>query len=80
MLTPKCAGVGTLQNFIDGTTAAFGMGPDIASFLAVYGAVFDGNLVSYSIGGPVAGLTIANLLGEPQGLSGSVLFAAQRHK
>ena len=64
-------GVGTIQEFIDGTGAAFGMGPDLASLLAVYGAIFDGDLTSYSIGGPVVGLTVAGLLGEPQGLSGS---------
>lgn len=57
----------------------FGLGADIAGFLAVYGAIFDGNIVSlnpgYSIGGPSAlnenilgGL---GLLGTPQGLSGS---------
>lgn len=27
------------------------MGPDLAAFLAVYGAVADGNLLSWSIGG-----------------------------
>ena len=64
-------GVGTIQQFIDGTVAVFGMGPDLASFLSVYGAIFDGNLVAFSIGGPVAGLTNTFLLGEPQGLSGS---------
>lgn len=47
------------------------IGVDLASFLAVYGAIFDGNLLSYSIGGPVAGLTVSNLLGTPEGLSGS---------
>ena len=64
-------GVGTIQNFIDGTAAAFGMGADLASLLGVYGAIFDGDLSSYSIGGPVTGLTVAGLLGQPQGLSGS---------
>ena len=64
-------GVGTIQEFIDGTVAAFGMGADLASLLAVYGAILDGDLLSYSIGGPVAGPTVANLLGQPQGLSGS---------
>lgn len=64
-------GVGTIDEFINGTEAAFGMGPDLASLLAVYGAIFDGDLTSYSIGGPVASLTVAGLLGEPQGLSGS---------
>ena len=46
-------------------------GADLASFLAVYGAIFDGDLTSYSIGGPVAGLSLSNLLGTPQGLSGA---------
>ena len=65
-------GVGSLQDFIDGTQAAFGMGADLASFLAVYGAIFDGDLTSYSIGGPVNGLlNLGGLLGAPQGLSGS---------
>ena len=64
-------GVGTMQDFITGTGDAFGMGVDIATFLAIYGAVFDGNLESYSIGGPYPSLTILGLLGEPQGLSGS---------
>lgn len=61
------------------TTNVFGLGSDIATFLAVYGAIFDGSIVSltpgYSIGGPVAGsqsiLGGAGLLGTPQGLSGS---------
>ena len=64
-------GVGTLADFTNGTEAAFGMGPDLAILLAVYGAIFDGDLTSYSIGGPVADLTVAGLLGEPLGLSGS---------
>lgn len=38
----------------------------------MYGAIFDGDLTSYSIGGPVFSLTnLGGLLGEPQGLSGS---------
>ena len=48
------------------------MGQDLAAFLAVYGAVFDGNLVGYSIGGPSIQLPIiSGLLGTPTGLSGS---------
>ena len=44
----------------------------MASFLAVYGAIFDGDLTKYSIGGPVNGLlNLGGLLGAPQGLSGS---------
>ncbi|TGJ81035.1 hypothetical protein E0Z10_g7716 [Xylaria hypoxylon] len=51
---------------------AFGMGFDLATFLAVYGAIFDGDLTSYSIGGPALSLLgLGSLLGEPQGLSGS---------
>ena len=48
------------------------LGVDLATFLAVYGAIFDGDLLSYSIGGPVPTLLNADgLLGAPQGLSGS---------
>ena len=81
------SGVGTIQDFTTGCTEAFGMGKnkptsiryilisigtDLSSFLAVYGAIFDGDLTSYSIGGPVFSLTnLGGLLGEPQGLSGS---------
>lgn len=57
----------------------YGLGEDIATFLSVYGAIFDGNIISldpgYSIEGPspasqniLGGLGI---LGTPQGLSGS---------
>ncbi|CAJ2508769.1 Uu.00g137950.m01.CDS01 [Anthostomella pinea] len=63
-------GSATIQDFITGTIKAFGMGLDLATFLAVYGAVFDGDLLSYSIGGQVSTL-LSGLLGEPQGLSGS---------
>ena len=53
------------------------MGTDLATFLAVYGAIFDGDLTSWSIGGPPpAGLLgsllgSVGLLGTPQGISGS---------
>jgi hypothetical protein len=36
-------------------------GPDLATFLAIYGAIFDGDLTSYSIGGPLP--TLLNLGG-----------------
>ena len=51
----------------------FGMGTDLATFLAVYGAVFDGDLTSWSIGGPPTSGLLNNvgLLGIPQGISGS---------
>ncbi|KAI0194251.1 hypothetical protein F4808DRAFT_474884 [Astrocystis sublimbata] len=65
-------GVGTIDQFISGTMEAFGMGLDLATFLAIYGAVFDGDLTSYSIGGPTPSLLgLGGLLGQPQGLSGS---------
>lgn len=48
------------------------MGRDLGGFLAVYGAVFDGNLESYSIGFASAQLpVISGMLGTPQGLGGS---------
>jgi hypothetical protein len=49
------------------------MGVDLATILAVYGAVFDGDLTSYSIGGPDSRVSLLGLglLGEPEGLSGS---------
>jgi Peroxidase, family 2 len=57
----------------------YGLDEDIATFLSIYDAILDGNIVSldsgYSIGGPslasqhiLGGLGI---LGTPQGLSGS---------
>jgi hypothetical protein len=53
--------------------SVFGMGTDLATFLAVYGAVMDGDLVSWSIGGPPTSslLSSIGLLGQPQGISGS---------
>jgi len=48
------------------------MGKDLGGFLAVYGAAIDGNAVSWSIGGPDPRVSIPlNLLGQPQGISGS---------
>lgn len=65
-------GIGTIEDFINGTQEAFGMGVDLATFLAIYGAIFDGDLTRYSIGGPYPSLLNLNgLLGAPQGLSGS---------
>ena len=48
-------------------------GVDLATFLAIYGAVFDGDLTSYSIGGPPPKSLLSGigLVGQPQGLSGS---------
>lgn len=44
-------GVATIQQFVDATTSVFGMGADLALFLSTYGAVIDGSLTSWSIGG-----------------------------
>lgn len=64
-------GVGTITQFIDATTDVFGMGVDLATILAVYGAAVDGNGLEWSIGGPTASVSSINLLGQPQGISGS---------
>lgn len=69
-------GVGTIGEIINGTNTAFGMALDLGTFLALYGATFDGNLLGYSIGGPtsLSELPLNNVLGltgAPQGLSGS---------
>ncbi|MCJ1441811.1 MAG: hypothetical protein MMC23_002303 [Stictis urceolatum] len=65
-------GIGDFNDFVTGTAAVFGMAADLAGFLAVYGAVFDGDLTQYSIGGPYPSLVnLGGLLGEPMGLSGS---------
>ncbi|KAI9648634.1 hypothetical protein NHQ30_003272 [Ciborinia camelliae] len=69
-------GVGTIGDFIDGTNVAYGMSLDLGGFLSIYGAVFDGNLLAWSIGGPTPNnaLPLGNLLGltgQPQGISGS---------
>lgn len=82
---------GVLQNLIlyrvYSRLRVFGLGADIASFLAFYGAVFDGNILSlspgYSIGGPSKlnqqVLGGGGILGTPQGLSGSHNKSVPRH-
>jgi len=47
------------------------MANDLGGFLAVYGALIDGNLESWSIGGPNAAVNSLGLLTPPQGISGS---------
>ncbi|POR39495.1 hypothetical protein TPAR_00289 [Tolypocladium paradoxum] len=66
-------GVATISQFIQGTSHVFGMGLDLSAFLTVYGAVFDGDLMKWSIGGPPPGglLGASGLLGRPQGISNS---------
>lgn len=49
------------------------MGLDLAQFLAVYGAVFDGNALGWSIGGvdtnPLEVGPLSGLLGPPGGIT-----------
>jgi hypothetical protein len=53
-------------------STAFGMGKDLGGFLALYGAIFDGDLTKWSIGGPTTAVPgTLGLLGTPQGISGS---------
>ncbi|KAL0259655.1 hypothetical protein SLS55_005392 [Diplodia seriata] len=73
-------GVDTWNNILAGVNEAYGMALDLATFLAVYGTVFDGNPLSLTPGYSIGGATTLSqnilgnglgLLGEPQGLSGS---------
>lgn len=64
-------GIATIAQFVQGTYDVFGMGTDLATFLAVYGAVFDGDLTSWSIGGPPSGQLLGGLLNQGRGISGS---------
>lgn len=67
-------GVATQTQYIEATNKVYGMGLDVGAFLAAYGAVLDGDGLSWSIGGPppTSLTSIApGLLGYPQGLIGS---------
>ncbi|KAK5092798.1 hypothetical protein LTR70_005114 [Exophiala xenobiotica] len=65
-------GVATIDQFIEATNQVFGMCLDLATFLSTYGAVLDGDLTSWSIGGPPGDASLlAGLLSQPQGISGS---------
>lgn len=65
-------GVATIDEFVNATNSVFGMGVDLALFLSTYGAVIDGDLTSWSIGGPPGGSgLLPGLLSPPQGISGS---------
>ena len=61
-------GVATIQQYIDATESVVGMGPLLAGFLSILGAVLDGDLTSWSMGGTPAG-SLGSLKGN--GLSGS---------
>ena len=58
--------MGSITDFITGTYKVFGMGLDLGGFLAVYGAAIDGDLTSWSIGGPttLVGLGGTGLIGS----------------
>ncbi|KAF2213276.1 hypothetical protein CERZMDRAFT_39839 [Cercospora zeae-maydis SCOH1-5] len=60
-------GVATIQQYIDATTEVVGMGSILAGFLSILGAAIDGDLTSWSMGGPPGG---AGLL-RGNGLIGS---------
>ncbi|PIA98869.1 Aromatic peroxygenase [Cercospora beticola] len=60
-------GVATIQQYIDATTDVVGMGRILAGFLSILGATIDGDLASWSMGGPPGG---AGLL-RGNGLIGS---------
>lgn len=65
-------GVATIEQFVNATNSVFGMGLDLALFLSTYGAVMDGDLTSWSIGGPTSGVNLLpGILSQPQGISGS---------
>lgn len=64
-------GVATIDEFVSATGSVFGMGVDLATFLSTYGAVMDGDLTSWSIGGPPGGALLSGILSPPQGISGS---------
>ncbi|PIB02567.1 Aromatic peroxygenase [Cercospora beticola] len=66
------AGYMTIIETIDGLKAAYGMGVDLAGFLAAYAVIVDGDpiLGTWSIGGPQpSNLLTKSLLGKPQGIS-----------
>jgi hypothetical protein len=64
-------GYATIAQFIQATTEVVGMGPDLAGFLAVYGAAIDGDGLAWSIGGTPT-VSQAGVLGnEANGISGS---------
>jgi hypothetical protein len=68
-----------LTNIVEVTLASnavFGMGLDLAGFLATYAAVMSGDLTSFSIGGApksslLGGLLGGGIIGKPQGLGNS---------
>ena len=57
-------GVGTIEEFIQGTYQVFGMGLDLGAFLAVYGALLEGDGTQWSIAGPVKGYFGNGLVGS----------------
>lgn len=68
------SGIATIVQTIDGLGELFGMGVDLAGFLAAYAVVFDGDVITqtWSIGGPPPKTSLgAGILGTPQGISWS---------
>ncbi|KAK5115477.1 hypothetical protein LTR62_001136 [Meristemomyces frigidus] len=63
-------GWATIAQFIDATNSVVGMGVDLATFLAVFGAVIDGSGTAWSIGGSPTLAEAGTVLGG-NGISGS---------
>lgn len=65
-------GVANIPQFIQACTKVFGMGEDLATFLAIYGSIISGNGYEWSIGGPTPSVPgLAGVIGNPSGISGS---------
>lgn len=66
-------GYATITQFLDATMTVVGMGPLLASFLAVLGASIDGSGTAWSIGGTPKSVPegLTNLVGTGNGISGS---------
>jgi len=64
-------GYATIQQFIDVTEQVVGMGSDLSTFLAVYGAAIDGDLQAWSIAG-----TPSLAQGGPTGILGHGLVGS----
>ncbi|KAK1230005.1 hypothetical protein PQX77_006916 [Marasmius sp. AFHP31] len=60
-----------MDQFVAATHNVFGIGLDMAIFLAILGSIISSDGTSFSIGGPPPSTLLPPLLGHPLGLSGS---------
>ena len=67
--TSLSSGVATISEFIQATNEVYSMGLDLATFLATYGAIMDGDLRSWSIGGPPPTSSLEGILSQPRGIT-----------